>query len=105
MMNANVERARCTRSDITALSTLQIHYFLAEDFFRRSAQRFFIISEMRFRPAAVIPPLRFGLAVLAKLGALWRAVPFEDVPSRALIAWLIRSRSTFSSVTIVAMLK
>jgi hypothetical protein len=42
----------CVSTDetIPALSTLQIDFFLC------SAQRFFIMSEMRFRPAAVIPP-------------------------------------------------
>ena len=67
-------------------ATKRATQFFDFDFLRRSAQRFFIISEIRFRPAAVMPPLRFGAVALVWRGALPRAVPIEEIPSRALIA-------------------
>jgi hypothetical protein len=116
------------------------------DAFFFSAQRFFIASEMRFLPAAVIPPLRFLGADLPanetglrdavgdfELRAAHRAfiawdsrlLPAGVIPlprfgataltegrlgdaakptpsSRALIALPIRSRSLFSSETILS---
>jgi hypothetical protein len=76
-------------------------YFFPAVFFRRSAQRFFIISDNRFRPAALKWP-RFLVRMLPRdcvpLGA-----PVGDRPSRDAMARSIRILSAFNSETIAAM--
>jgi hypothetical protein len=69
---------------------------VAEDFDLRAAHRAFIASEMRFRPAALIPP-DFrplpGPLLLSEFDA-----PVKPAPSsKELIALPIRSRSLFNS--------
>lgn len=76
-------------------------YFLAAVFFRRSAQRFFIISDNRFRPAALRWP-RFWVRILRR-DCLLLGTRFEEIASRAARARSIRSLSVFNSETIIAM--
>ena len=71
-------------------------------FFRRSAQRFFIISDNRFRPAALKWP-RFRVRMLPR-DRVPLGTPFGDRPSRDAMARSIRVLSVFSSEIIVAIL-
>jgi hypothetical protein len=79
-------------------------YFLlaAAFFFRRSAQRFFIISEIRLLPFA-LRCLCFGRWLAGSRIAL--AAPFLESPSSAVMALSIRVLSAFSSETISAIVK
>jgi len=78
-----------------------------ELFFLRSAQRFFIISDSRFLPAAVRPPRLFLRELGACRGVVLRlaraAVP--SIPSKAAMARSIRSLSLFNSPNIECMFK
>ena len=69
-------------------------------FFRRSAQRFFIIIDNRFLPAGVMPPRRF-LFVVAALGPGFGPrlppVAAAPAPTKAVIARTRRSLSFFRS--------
>jgi hypothetical protein len=70
------------------------------DFDMRAAQRAFIACDSRFLPAGVIPLPRFGEAALPFVR---RAALAKPTPSRsALMALPIRSRSLFSSETILS---
>jgi len=71
----------------------------APAFFRRPAHRFFISSDNRFLPDAVSPPDFCGTVAWARLG-VWFAAPFEESPSRALMAPSILFLSAFNSETI-----
>src|SRR5262249_17786142 len=62
-------------------------YFLATAFLRRSAQRFFIISEIRFRPAALMRP-RLRVALYLEVRVRLPA-PLEESPSSEAMARLI----------------
>ena len=75
-------------------------YFAA---FLRSAQRFFIASDSRFRPAGVRPP-RFFLFVALPLGLPTRFLPLGDnaEPKSAPMARPNLSRSFFKSETTFA---
>jgi hypothetical protein len=72
----------------------------ASDFELRAAHRAFIAWDSRLLPAGVIPLLRFGATALpeGRLGDDDKPTP----ASRALIALPIRSRSLFSSETILS---
>jgi hypothetical protein len=74
-----------------------------ELFFLRSAQRFFIASDNRFRPSGVMPP-RFFLFVVLPLGLPTRSFPLGDNadPNSAPMARLSLSRSFFKSETTFA---
>ena len=73
---------------------IEPYLLLAAAFLRRSAQRFFIISEIRFLPAA-LRCRTFGSL------PIWRVVvrlptPSDETPSSAEIALLMRVRSSFN---------
>jgi hypothetical protein len=68
-------------------------------FFRRCVQRFFMASDSRFLPAAVIPP-RLFLGRLTPEAAPFGAVIARLVPSSAAMARLSRSLSLSRSETI-----
>jgi hypothetical protein len=72
-------------------------------FFLRSAQRFFMISDNRLRPAGVmLPRLFMARAAVLEAGALSLTGAFaKSKPSNTPIARASRSLSVFSSVTIV----
>jgi hypothetical protein len=84
----------------TAAATMAVPRDLAGDFDLRAAQRAFIAAESRLLPAGVIPLPRFGATALPadRLGEPTKPAPL----SRALIALPIRSRSLFSSATILS---
>jgi hypothetical protein len=84
------------------VNVMQAYLPPREVFFLFSAHRFFIISDIRFLPSGVrrLRFLRGGAGTLAA-GDDFRGVGGESVPSRAAIAVFSRSRSRFSSFTIV----
>jgi len=79
------------------------HFFLLLWAVLRSAHLFFIISDSRFRPAAVIPPLRGRLLLSSPLALLM--VEDEPLGSKADIARSIRSRSSLSCCSICSLFK
>ena len=83
--------------DVSLLRPGEVRYF---PIFLRSAQRFFIASDSRFRPSGVKPP-RLFLFVVLPLGLPTRFLPPCDnaEPRSAPMARLSRSRSFFKSET------
>jgi hypothetical protein len=84
------------------MNAMQAYFPPREVFFLFSAHRFFIISDRRFLPSGV-RRRRFLGGGVGKLAAgdNSRGVGGKSVPSRAAMAVFSRSRSRFSSFTIV----